>query len=112
MPDQTQNPALMALKAQGGNPTDPWAQAQQRMDVQGKMAGVGGQPQAPPMQGQGQAPQGGGFSFSNPNIPDVMGLIEALKKAGIMGSRPQQDIELPPEPLPYDELMARAKAIQ
>lgn len=78
----------------------------QRQQVNGAMAG---QPSVPPPPAAAPTAMGG-FSFSQPTI-DLQSLVEALKKAGMTGSR-TSDVDLDVQPqLTFDELMKRAQAI-
>ncbi len=63
---------------------------------------------APPNAPQMPAPNTEPFVFSKPEgIPDIQGLINAMKGSGLTGSR-TADIELPPD---TDDLIRRARAI-
>ena len=74
---------------------------------------LGGQPETlmPP-----SSPQSRDFTFSNPDMPDIAGLINAMRGAGISGQR-MTDIELPPQPVDsstlqgLDELTRRIDVI-
>lgn len=87
----------------------------QRQMINQTVGGLGSQPpqqpQAPPPAAppQGGPQSYGGFSFSS-HMPDIEGLVKALRGGGYTGSN-TQDIELPAEQDSIENLIKRAQAI-
>lgn len=84
--------------------SDPIAQAQALMERNRLLAGQS-EPSVPP-----SSASPGEFTFTNPDMPDIAGLINAMRSAGIRGQR-TQDIELRPEAPSVDELTRRIDAL-
>ena len=88
-------------------PQEPQTPDAQALALMERNRLLSGQPEAPMTPSPAQA---GGFTFSNPDMPDIAGLVNAMRGAGIQGQR-MTDIELPPQQQGLDELTRRIDAL-